>query len=207
MKEATVVAVLVGLAAAACSHPGVDLAKGPRQYESSDYDKVLARWTKSGRIFDHFDTNLKVSATYFSWDFTSAYAARYASMFRLPKSEALALKRKLLADKAKVNEFYLAVTTQELRWNDLDRENSIWKLRLITDRGANVAPTDVKRIVPVTAVQRALFPYTKTFYYAYVVQFPVTASGRKVIEPGLRWFGLRFSGPKGTLTLRWKTRH
>ena len=207
MKAARAISVLLGLAATACGHPGVDLAKRPRRYKSSDYEKVLARWTRSGRIFDHFDTNLKVWATYFSWDFTSAYAVRYARMFRLPNAEALALKRKLMADKSKVNEFYLAVTTQELRWNDLDQEDSIWKLRLITDRGATVAPTNIERIVPVKAVHRALFPYTKTFYYAYVVRFPMTASGHKVMVPSLRWFGLRFSGPKGTLTLQWKVRH
>ncbi len=206
MKLSRMVALVTAFLAAACSHPGLDLGQGPRHYKSSDYEKVLGRWTRSGRVFDHFDTNLKVTATYFSWDFTTAYAIRWAKMFRMPKVEAIEFRHKLLADKTRSNEFYLAVTTQELRWNDLDHKDSIWHIRLVTDRGDALPPITVERILPITASQRAMFPYTKTFYYAYKVRFSAFLSGRKVLDPGIRWFGLRFAGPKGVVTLKWKTR-
>ncbi len=206
MRAAAAVGIVLVFGLGSCGAAGVDLGTSPRSYKSSDYEKVLHRWTRTGRIFDHFDTNLKAYATYFSWDFTWAYAVRWAKTYRLDGKEAVALRRRLLSEKAKHHEFYLAVTTQDLRWNDLDHDDSIWQVRLVTSAGVKIAPSKIERIVPIKAVHRSFFPYTKTFYYAYRVRFPVTVAGNKVLGPHLKWFALRFSGPKGVVSLRWTTR-
>ena len=190
----------------ACKPPAVNLAQGPRKYKPKHYDAVLKRWTREGKVIKHFDTNLHAYATYWSWDFTWAYAVKRAKVFRLTPARAKALRAGLLGEKAKHNEFYLAATTQEERWNDFDDSDSIWKITLTNDKGKQVDPTEIEEIDPLTAVHKSFFPYTKLFFKGYIVRFPRRLSdGTEFIPAGTRKFTLQIAGPKGVVPLTWKT--
>src|SRR5688572_31206927 len=74
---------LVGVAA--CSAPQVSLAEEPREYVATDYEVVLARWTRTEHLIalSELDDLLTVTATFESWDFRWAYVVRYAQDYRL----------------------------------------------------------------------------------------------------------------------------
>lgn len=190
-----------------CRYPTVSLDQRPRTYRVKHYDGILDRWTRSGKVIRHFDTNLRVHATYWSWEFTWAYSVKWAHDFRLPKSKAETTRAGMLRDKLKYNEFYVAATTQEPDWNDLDDKESIWQISLIVDKKTHVRPVDVEEIDTITEIQRSFFPYTGIFYKAYKVRFPILlGDGKKVVPAGASRFTLQFAGPKGLLRLTWKLR-
>src|SRR5450432_2241058 len=70
---------------AGCGASTVSLAEGPREYVPTDYEQVLARWTRSQQLFvaNELDDLLTATATYESWDFRWAYVVRYAQDYRL----------------------------------------------------------------------------------------------------------------------------
>src|SRR5215212_8037296 len=73
------------VASTACSAPQVTLAEEPREYVATDYEVVLARWTRTEHLIalSELDDLLTVTATFESWDFRWAYVVRYAQDYRL----------------------------------------------------------------------------------------------------------------------------
>lgn len=205
-RTATFILACALTSAAGCKPPAVDLSQGSRAYKPKHYDAVLKRWTREGKVIRHFDTNLHVYATYWSWDFTWAYAVKRAKAFRLTAARASAMRAGLLKEKTSHHEFYLAATTQEERWNDFDDNDSIWKITLVDDKGRQVDPVRIDKIDPLTAVHKSFFPHTRLFFMGYTVKFPrQLADGSEFIPAGSRKLTLQIAGPKGVVRLTWKT--
>ncbi|MCD6499587.1 MAG: hypothetical protein J7M25_14955 [Deltaproteobacteria bacterium] len=191
-----------------CHPPPVNLCPVVHNYRASSYKKVLHRWTRSGMVIRELDTTIRASATYFSWDFCQAYAAKWATMFGLSATEAAAFRKKLLADKSAHIDFYVAVATSNPNLNELHDPDSIWKMTLIGANGLRAHPEHVEHVDPLTDTQKNLFPYTGLFYEAYLVRFPKTVAGRPELPADdTKKFTLQFAGPKGKLLLTWKVRH
>src|SRR5688572_30036715 len=84
----------------ACSAPQVSLAEEPREYVATDYEVVLARWTRTEHLIAlaELDDLLTVTATFESWDFRWAYIVRYAQDYRLSVEQRRVLLEATLND-------------------------------------------------------------------------------------------------------------
>src|SRR3954469_6491997 len=81
-----VVLLVLTLIIAGCGTTQVSLAEGPREYVATDYEHVLARWTRTEHLIalSELDDLLTVTSTFESWDFRWAYVVRYAQDYRMP---------------------------------------------------------------------------------------------------------------------------
>ena len=195
------------LAAFGCARESVRLDEGLREYVSSDYERVLQRWTRTERLLklDELDNVLEVSATYEAWDFRWAYVVRYAEDYRLSIDQRHILLERSLAETRDEHQFFVALYAQRQKWGDLNRENPAWIVRLIDDLGTETIPVEIVEIKDPGAIEHTYFPYTSPWRWAYRIHFPVLrADGRRTISKHARWFGLRFTGPQGHEELVWQ---
>jgi hypothetical protein len=206
------VVALLAAAGAGCERPPpvVSLRQGVRTYRASDYDAVLDRWTRSSELIElqGVDARIAAAATYFSWDFRSAYNVRFAFDARLSDADRAALFERSRQEAEQSHEFYVALTTTQVRWGQLNRPSSAWQIRLIDDRGREVHPSRVVAERRQTPADRSYFPFVTPWRQVFQLFFPRRAPGAdgtdyEVLGPDTRYFVLRFSGPLGALDLRW----
>lgn len=193
-------------AGAACGPPRVSLVEGPRSYDATDYDKVLARWTREARLIalTELHSVLTVTATFESWDFRWAYVARYARDHRLSPEQHDELLAENLAEAKQFHDFYVALSSENRRHADLTRPESAWVVRLADDRGNETAPLEIESVRKPGPVEQAYFPYTSVFRQVFRIRFPAMTERGPSIAEDARFAVLRFSGPRGEQELTWE---
>ncbi len=187
----------------------MSLAQTPRNYSERDYERKLEQWTRSSNVmtFQGADQRLAVDATFLSADFRSAYVARYAHDATLSAAEREQTLATAIDRSRQDHEFYVALETQNLRWGDLTRALSAWRVRLVNDRGVEVAPVRIEMDRRLTAADREYFPYSSPWRQVFRIHFPrrtvIDGVDTEVLGSGTHWFVLRFGGALGTADLRW----
>lgn len=182
--------------------------EGPREYVATDYDAVLARWTRTQRLFSlpELETYLTATATFESWDFRWAYVVRYVQDYRLTIDQRKKLLERALDETHLRHQFFVALYGGERRYNDLTKPDSAWIVRLIDDTGNETAPQEITAIKRPNAIERNYFPYNTVFRQAFRIRFPrVTPEGHATISTSAKWFGLRFAGAQGNSEIIWHT--
>jgi hypothetical protein len=197
---------LVG--ATACSAPQVTLAEEPREYVATDYEVVLARWTRTEHLIalSELDDLLTVTATFESWDFRWAYVVRYAQDYRLSVEERRVLLESTLNDTRAHHQFFVALYGNNRRWIDLSKPTSAWIVRLIDDKGNETAPEEIIAIPRPGPIERTYFPYASVWRQIFRIKFPATTANGPTIGPGAKRVGLRFAGAQGSQELHWEMR-
>jgi hypothetical protein len=182
----------------------VDFAETRRAYLPADYDNVYTRWTRHDYVMNDADKALEVWATYKSWDFREAYVEHYASVYSLTDADRETLRKGQLDSLHKYYEFHVAAQSTDLKWNDLEKSNTAWRVALVDALGHELAAEPVKLQKLPDAYERAFFPsktaFTKTYSIRFVVPPDSDFAGAK---SGM--LTLRFSSPVGRLELVWKS--
>ena len=189
-----------------CVAPVVSLRQGPRQYVATDYDAVLARWTRAQSLVlvDELETALTVNATFESWDFRWAYVIRYARDYRLTIVERQRLLREQLNETRRSHQFFVALYGSHYKESNLTKKNSAWVVRLIDARGNETPPMQIEAIKKSSVLERRYFPYNTVWRQAFRITFPIeTPDGRPTLSPQAEWLGLRFAGAYGNTDLIW----
>src|SRR5256885_5957509 len=121
---AAAIVVAAGLLAG-CGVAPVSLADGPREYLATDYEHVLARWTRTEHLLalSELDDLLTVTATFESWDFRWAYVVRYARDYRLSVEQRRLLLDSTVAETRAHHQFFVALYGGNRRWTDLTKPN------------------------------------------------------------------------------------
>lgn len=197
---------LAAVLSVACAPSVVSLREGARSYTPSDYEDVLHRWTRTGRILaiTELDEILAATATFKSWDFRAAYTKRYARDYRLTQDQERELLEASLAETRQYHEFYLALYGGHRRWVDLTQKEPLWVVRLIDDRGNETAPESIVAIPKPGPIEQTYFPYTSAWRQAYLVRFPVATETGPTIAEDASKLSLRLSGAKGEKRLTWE---
>lgn len=189
-----------------CGAAAVRLEEGPREYVATDYDGVLARWTRTESLIliDELERALTVTSTFETWDFRWAYVIRYAKDYRLTVPQRQRLLGKKLAETRKSHQFFVALYGAKQKHNDLTKPDSAWIVRLIDAVGNETAPTQIEKIKKPNTLERRYYPYNTVWRKAFRIDFPVQGKeGRPTISPDAAWVGLRFAGALGNTDLIW----
>jgi hypothetical protein len=212
MGKATVTLLVAAaaLGAASCRPPGVSLEDVTKEYRSKDYERFYETWTRHGEVYnlDSLENSLKVSATYLSWEMRQAYVARYTSDYGLDeKGKAGLLETERAAFEAS-NEFLVAATATKQNWACFHKEESPWRITLITSEGAEVVPVELERIRKPSPLLVAYFPFITIYREVYRFLFPKAeqGTGMPLIKKSLRSFSMVFAGALGRVELKWKVK-
>ncbi len=189
-----------------CGQPRVSLVEGPREYVATDYEHVLAQWTRTEHLvaLSELDDVLTATATFESWDFRWAYVVRYAHDYRIPIEQRRLLLESTLAETRAQHQFFVAIYGTNRHWTELTKPSSAWIVRLIDDRGNETAPQEIIAIPKPGALERVYFPYASVWRQAFRLRFPVATERGPTLSSDARWFGLRFSGAQGSEELVWE---
>lgn len=206
-RALSALAILVASAGLlACGPAPVSLGEGARSYTPADYDDVLHRWTRTGRILaiTELEEVLTATATFKSWDFRAAYTKRYARDYRLTQEAEREMLESSLAETRRYHEFYVALYGGHRRWVDLTKADPLWVVRLVDDRGNETAPEAIVSIPKPGPIEQAYFPYTSVWRQAFLVRFPVETEKGPTIASDASKLSLRLSGAKGEKMLTWE---
>jgi hypothetical protein len=192
----------------ACGKPPVSLGEGPREYLPTDYEHVLARWTRTEDLVElaELEDLLTVTATFESWDFRWAYVVRYAHDYRLSVEQRRVLLDSTLAETRAHHQFFVALYGNNRRWVDLSKPNSAWIVRLIDDKGNETAPEEIIAIPKPGPIERTYFRYATVWRQVFRLRFPTSTPSGPTISPDAKYVGLRFAGAQGSEELLWQLR-
>ncbi len=203
---------VAALLATACTPPRIG---GPpprlhdRQAEHA-YQELLGRYSAHDEVYGGrrfafdpaADARLFAAATFQSWRFREARARRTAAFRSEPPS---VLEKRLATERLEdevANTFFLGVHLNDPLYDDFDRDNSIWRLAMVTGVG-EAAPLSIRRIGRSNLNLRALYPYLDDFWVAYEVRFPKRLQdGRVLLPEGEATLTLRLASTLGKAELK-----
>lgn len=183
----------------------VDFSEKRRAYNPGDYDAVYLRWTRHDYVLLDADKALEVWATLKSWDFREAYVERYASDYALTAADRETLRKGQLDSLHKFYEFHVTAQSTDLKWNDLDKANTAWRVALLDAQGHELSSEPVKLQRLPDAYERAFFPAKTAFTKTYSVRFIAPAEGSDFAGAKSGALMLRFTSPIGRIELVWKS--
>lgn len=196
-------------ALAGCAAQALTLRPEPRSFTQSDYEMVYRRWTKDADdfAFSRLHTVLHATATFESWEFRWAYVVRYAHDHALDTESRTEMLRASLDDARSTHRFFVTMAGEDFRESDITSRRSAWRVLLVDEDGRQSVPVDIERIRRPGASERTYFPSISVFRQTFRVAFPGTHDdGQPTIRPDARFILLRFTGPLGTIDLRWDFR-
>ena len=147
-------------------------ADSSRPYHTGAYKANLDEWTREARIHRGLAVELILSATLKSKPFRRAYAHEYAAAYKLNAEETKDFIEDHVAAADMGYEFLLAVFVPQEDWDDFDDSDSMWRLRIVTEGGKRIRPTEIRRIKEKDALLFHFFPYITPWKSVYVVRFP-----------------------------------
>lgn len=182
------------------SDPVVQLQPS-KAINATDYKSVLGRWTRRDEVYDGLFSVIFVHATFYSPEFRKAFVNRFPEFYGRGSGEG---RRLTLEDPDAESHwaFFLAASTPNQTWNDLSRDDSIWRVTLRSDGGPEVNAK--VRPIKINANLKTFFPYLTPFAVGYGLDFPlVTLQGQPLITPQTRMIRLRISSALGAAEMAW----
>jgi hypothetical protein len=180
--------------------------RGEMKPDSPPYAKLIGKWTREGSVYRGIESRLVVHATYRGLEFREAYVREYGDRYRLDdyrREKLLATER---AGHERVEEFFLAVSTLDEKWNDLHRSDSVWRLYLKNDSGERVEPIAIRRVDEESPLFREFYPKLDRWSRGYIVTFPKysEAGEAPLINDDTLRVTLVITGALGQTVIEWR---
>jgi hypothetical protein len=194
--------------ACGCGSPVVSIDDSQRDIEPADYPDVLERWSRDVHIIpvDGVENVLTATATHLSFEFRWAYVVRKAHDLRLSPGERQALHEQEFGMLGQGHEFFVSATSGVERADRLEPEEGPWELRLVDDKGRQVAPLSIEELRKPTVAEARYFDFDPVHRRACRIVFPLAADdGKPILSSSTRYYSLRFSSPLGQSEATWKT--
>ena len=192
-----------------CAVAPVALRPQPRSFTARDYERVYRTWTRDADEFAYgrLSDVLNVTATFQSWEHRWAYVVRYAADYGLATEERTDLLRASLADAQQHHRFFVTLSGQRFRESDLTGPLSAWRVVLVDEHGRQTVPVETSKIDRPSVAERSYFPTISPHRQAFRLTFPARRpDGTETIPADAEFTVLRFTGPLGTVDLRWDYR-
>jgi hypothetical protein len=207
-RAASLLLVAAAALAAGCGTrkaQAVDFSDTPREFVATDYERVYETWTKHEQVLQEADVALEVWATFKSWEYREAYVERYANVYSLSDADRKTLRDAQQEAYRAAYEFHVVAQSTQFKWNDLEKENSAWRTRLIDALGHELAPEFIRVEKLPDAYERTFFPRKTPFSKSYSIRF--------VAPPDSDFAGvkagsivLRFASPLGRAEVEWRAK-
>ena len=183
----------------------VDFSEAAHTYQPTDYPAVLQRWTRHARLVRDIGTVLEFWATYKSWDFRQAYVESYGDAYGLRESDRRTLRQSQMEAARGAYEFHLIAQSTEYKWNDLEQQDSVWKISLADAAGRELVPSSVAVEKLPEQYEMRFFPARTYFSRTFTVKFPRAGAeaDTRFSGPSSGRLALRISGPLGKLEASW----
>lgn len=197
-------ALVIALAALACSGPAAVRLQDGWPAVSIDYEDAYERWTRDDDARRGLDLVADITATLKSPEWRAAYVAERARRALLSPEQRARLEAEQRAEAEQYWEFEMLVATYHYTWNDFARRaKSMWRLSLSAgDR--EVAPASIHEDRRPRGEIEAWFPALGPFHRAYIVRFPkTTADGLPLVGPDTKSLTLRVGSALGAVALVW----
>lgn len=192
------------LAAGCVMHPPVVGERGPKARSAAAetaYEVTISKYSDRGEAYDQLDARIFCAATYQSWAFREARVQRLASFQSQTAEQVLKTLDQERSAFDAYYEFWFGVHVNDLRFDDFDRPNSIWKLILVTD-STEAQPSQIRRMGRADLNMRAIYPYMDEFWVAYWVRFPrIALDGSPVVMPGTTRIKFRVASTLGRVDM------
>ncbi len=195
---------LAVLSFSGCARSGiesyVDMAK-EKGGISKEYLTVLNKWTRDQIIYSQFETKVRIAVTYKSREFRDAYAREYSRIYLLTQPEEKKRMDALAGLEADAIEFFFYAYIPEKTQNDFAKQDSIWTIFLMDDRGEKLYPIEIRQMEKVTPVVEEFYPYGNPYYgNYYTLKFKHPAAGGRT-PSGMK---LVFASVLGRIEHEWK---
>ena len=167
---------------------------------SKEYLNALNKWTRDKTVYSQFETKARIVATYKNREFNEAYLSEYSRIYSLTESEKT-LKEAILTDAASdFTEFFFYAYTPEKDSNDFNRQNSIWTIFLVDEKGNKIYPAGVSKIRKITPIIEEFYPYVNQYYgMFYSLKFPPPS-----VDGAPKYLKLVFTSVLGKVEFEWK---
>jgi hypothetical protein len=168
----------------------------PGPSELPAWTAARARWSRSAKLYDRFETHAFLSAAYQSPELRRGRVDQVADWRKMTAAEKAAALEAEAAEERRAEDFLVALYTVDPRDNDLDLKQSIWRVALVVPGEGEALPTEVKA-VRTDAQLRELYPFIGEFHSMYRVRFAPWKAGPLASRP----FLLRVAGAEGQMDL------
>ncbi len=162
----------------------------------SSYQSTLREYTRTAVAYHSVESRFFVNATW--WSPVFLRAARLESQ-RISGSESpiFALDSRRTQGAQESTRFFVALSTQNPYWNNLDSTEPSLRVTLEAGDAPPQQPTHVRKLSESELSNyRLMFPFADSLYSAYVISFP-TKTGQKKIA-------LNIAGFPGAVRLSWE---
>ncbi len=196
--------ILLALLSACKPIPPPTLFGSISEVDDRDYDRTFAQWTRHAKLYNVLDNVLFASSTFHAPQFRRAFGLKFPDIYghggEVTRRELVDLS----SDAETFHTFLLKAYTPDLKWNDLDRADSIWRITLTNpDQNITVQAAQISR-VKIDANLKAVYGYLGDFDRAYLVRFPlIDPTDKLVIEPHTTKFVMRIASALGTTQMTW----
>lgn len=167
--------------------------------EPLSFREALKKYHRHGEYFSaqSMHANIVWDAVYRSEEFREAQAKKYAQWYHLTDAE---LQSRLWEEREEARrgaQFIVVLYTYSPKWNDLDAQDSIWRLRL--EMGSeSYEPVSISKMKP-SPLDLTYYPYGAPWSKMYSVWF-----APEILASGVRDFRLTLYGAKGQQTLHFQ---
>ena len=135
-------------------------------------------------------------ATYLSPGFREARREKISRLYEWGDKEQMRAEDDDRREEGRYDVFFLGIYAGSSQFPEVGKDSGRWRIVLEAGEGGAIEPVLFERI-PVTQLERTLYPYLDKWTEAYLVRFP------KVIGSG-EGFRLRMTGLPARSELVWK---
>ena len=140
--------------------------------KAPSYEDVLNQYTREGKLYDNFDTQLIAYATYKDNAFMKAQIDKQAKDMLYDSSKVDILKLQSERDNETHVNFFVALYTPDDRFADFSKEKGLWKFYI---KRGDSNPIEADKIKKVSRADKpifeALYRYLSPWMQGYKVSF------------------------------------
>ncbi len=161
------------------------------------YRSVLKKWTRHDKVYvlDNLEARMIWHVTYLSDEFREARRQKMAELYQETDEEQQKCLQEDLSESKKYDVFFVGIYAGSSQFPEIGKNSGGWRLFLQTGSEEPVESVAFEKI-PVTQVERMLYPYLDKWSKTYVVKFPKTISDGDS-------FSLTMPGIPAKSTLTW----
>lgn len=170
------------------------------------YNASLKNWTRKVNVYNRFDTEILLRATYFNAPFRYAYVMEYSKYYMLTKKNFKKRLNQSYSNLNKYTDFFVSVYTPQKDHNDLGSIHSIWLVYLMNNKGESLVPVSIKPAPQKRTFLKTFFPYVTDWSKQYIIKFPKYYNKKDkklLIGPSTEWIKLIITGVNGRAVLKW----